>query len=80
MIIFFRHVLSRGQAFRHDCGRRKGHDTALKFRNVWIRKLNLDAAVKPEAKAPAKPQKKASPKPVDRDTVFTFAELEKAYP
>lgn len=36
----------------------QGHHNPVKFRNIWIRKLNLDAAVKPEAKAPAKPQKK----------------------
>jgi len=36
----------------------QGHHNPVKFRNVWIRKLDLEAAAKPAAKAPAKPQGK----------------------
>lgn len=36
----------------------QGHHNPVKFRNVWIRKLDLDAAAKPEAKTHAKPEKK----------------------
>jgi mono/diheme cytochrome c family protein len=36
----------------------QGHHNPVKFRNVWIRKLDLDGAAKPAAMAPAKPAKK----------------------
>lgn len=36
----------------------QGHHNPVQFRNTWIRKLDLDTAPKPGAKAPAKPQKK----------------------
>lgn len=36
----------------------QGHHNPVKFRNVWIRKLDLDGKAKPAAQAPAKPEKK----------------------